>query len=329
MTPDIDIQYYYNAFILKAKGEIRDCENRINEVNKAIANVKGYLDSNKSKLKDWTGINLDEYREYNDLVYVKGEPLANRALKKLEYFPDSSQERIMIFQVLRLAKLLLKKNKVDKQLAIANKKISLNKIQYQNYLERYYGYSLSKCLLNGYAYKFGYGIGELMVSRWRYHNKSTNNKIIDFHATAKIKAELEAKGIEVYNRNLAKAKKEAGEEYNAIDCLVYKDRPYYYEIHIYNPKIVAHRHLLVEFSQRIDRRFYGRHEKGTYKKHSYQDIADKLTSMEDVYNLKFGLFAKVAIANLYDKTLFMNFIRNPSQEKWSRGTHVTKHRRKY
>lgn len=322
MVVDIDTKHYYHKYINDAKIDIYRYNEQIEIVRQSIAKQKQWLNDKKEFLKLRTGIDLNEYEEYTFNTYTEDEKLSNKALDKLKYFDDSTEERIAILQVLRYAKLILKEYKLGILIKEADKRVNLNYRQYVDYLRLFYNYGISKCLFEGYAYHFGYGLGDLIVSRWKYINPITGGKIIDYIETRRAKKKLLEEGKKPYKLAEARAYHNAGVKYDGVEYTKYKTVDHFYETHIYNSRVVPHRNLKVVYS-------YNMHVGKKYGNYTFEQIATDCKTIDDVYNLNASLKQKISIALIFDPTIYVNFIRNPTQEKYERGTHVTKNRRRY
>lgn len=322
MIVDIDTKHYYYKYINEAKTDVSKYNESLDIVRDGKAKLKEWLKSHKDFLKDKTGINLDEFQEYSIGLYTDGEELSNKALHKLQYFPDSSEERISILQVLRYAKLVLKEHKLNILIKQADKRANITFTQYTNYLRMFYNYGISKCLLEGFAYHFGYGLGDLIISRWKYVNPVSGGKIIDYIGTRRAKKKLLEEGKKPFKLAEARAYAEAGVKYDGVEYTQYKNVNHFYETHIYNSKVVPHRNLKVTYSFNMQ----VAKKRGSY---TFEELAAECKSINDIYNMKCSIKQKLSIALIYDPTISINFVRNPNQDKYERGVHVTKNRRRY
>ena len=59
-----------------------------------------------------------------------------------------------------------------------------------------------KALLDGHAYRFSHGIGDLMINYWKYVD-GVRGKIVDWNATNKRKKEILDAGLKLYDKEEA------------------------------------------------------------------------------------------------------------------------------
>lgn len=321
MFVDIDINHYYYKFISEAKADLNRFKGVLTDVEGSRNKSRQWLEEHKQFLKDKTGINLDEYDEWVNNEYNKNELLANKALDKLKYFEDSSEQRIAVLQVLRYAKLLVKVKSVLASIDSAAKRHDMPLRTYKDYVKRYYQYAIPKCLLEGYAYKFGYGIGDLLICRWKYTNPRFQGKMLDYKATNEARRKLISEGKRPFKLAEKRAYDEAGVPYDGVKYAVFKYIDYYDEVCLYNQKVIPHRYMKVKFT------FNGIAVRG--KQYTYESIAAECKSFDEVCALEMGIGLKIKIALAYDPTIYLNFMRNPDCKKYERGVHNTKIIKRY
>lgn len=321
MFVDIDINHYYYKFIREAKVDLNRFKEVLVDVEAGRDKSRQWLEEHKTFIKDKTGINLDDYTEWVNNRYDKKEELANKALDKLQYFDDSSQQRIAVLQVLRYAKLLLKVKSVLTNIDNCSKRHNLTLRQYKDYVKRYYQYAIPKCILEGYAYKFGYGLGDLLICRWKYTNPRFQGKMLDYKATNEARKKLIAEGKRPFKLAEKRAYDEAGVPYDGVEYAVYKYIDHYDEVCLYNQKVIPHRYMKVKFT------FNGIAVRG--KNYTCESLAAECKSFDEVCALEMGIGLKIKIALAYDPTIYLNFMRNPDCNKYERGTHNTKIIKRY
>lgn len=301
MTADIKIKEYYAEYIAKAKTDHYLYEQKLKELQNTKANLELYFSSNIVKIeainkKYNLGFHWDnlEVNEADNIYHNK----LSKLLTTVE-IPDDRQELIQISKYCRcIDNIALYKSRIDK----ANSRSEVTYKRYRQIVELYYN-RVQRCLLNGFGYRFQYGLGILSINRWRSRNEHSR---VNFNETRKAKLKLIAEGKKPWNNEEAKLYEAKGIPYDGIKYTVYDDNKIYYQLELQNSNVFSDRSL----------KYYKEKNTTIYRGMSYQDIANTCKSDEDVYNLKVDLMTKVQISLIKHPENFLKFVRNAEQDRY-------------
>lgn len=195
MKPDISNQEHFYTFIGKSKINAKEAARSLETSRTVRDNTYAYLTEKKEYIKNTFNIDLDKYEsEWVNKVYNKSEDLYNIAKKLLEKY-ESGEERIVLLQIVKYCVVLKKCYNSRIAFELYTKQKNINYKQYLNYLRDYY-YTVHKCVLQGYAYNYAHGTGDLIVSIFKNVNPKT---VVDWMATKRNKEKLIKEGVKVYN----------------------------------------------------------------------------------------------------------------------------------
>lgn len=247
-------------------------------------------------------INLLDYEEFRDNIYLNGKLL--KIAKGL--FLNKKNNYLIVGDLFDLYNYCRKKkdiNNLDKDISFYDRLLSLSLKEYSNILKTFYTEVHKRMILNGEGYVFESPIGWTCINRCHLVK---HKPALDYAATKKKKAELQAAGKRIYNVEEAEWCKKNGIKYEAEDCRVFLNDEYCYEIPLIGCSLPdGHKHKLTI----VDRR--GRNVRGLSNEELAKSVDNDLTK---ICELDIDLRAKLNICNSIDKTLYTNFIRNENQK---------------
>lgn len=318
MVSDIDLRTYYIKYQ-------KDVSSRITE----LYNDKKLKIDIKDKTKTDIINNKDLYNKYNiDITFVENNDLFlidDDYITKLKnnVGKDLSEIRTASLLLLKYINIIKRIYAIDTEITAIYKRKNISFKEYKDYLKKYYRYGVHKCVLEGYAYLFQGGLGMLIINRWNINKnviKNRRHKYIDFNETNKKKKEILEKGGTLYNEEDAEKAKLRGIKYNGEKYIVYNEKQHLYEVTIINNRRYNNRNIVFKVGSRIDVKLRGKTQK---------ELAELCKTKEDVFNLPCDVTHKLGVYNNFDKTAYLNYIRNEEQNKYNYGTHNSKNRQRF
>lgn len=307
MFVDVDIKHYYEKYCKNTESDLAKYQKAYDEQVTNKNKLRSWLNEKIEIINKSIGINLKDYgTEWIIAQYNPKLSLLDKAKSKLKYFDEFNEERIMIMQIIRYCQVLYNCRKLNILINLCKDRQNLSYKKYCELVRKYYRYGVHKCLLEGYAYHFGYGIGVMTITRFKfddnYYSKKHKKKV-DWQATKKNKEKLLAEGKELYNKDKAEAYRLKGLKYDGIKYVKYLENQGGYVIQIRNNKYIGNRNL--EYKE-ID------YLNAKYRKKTTKEIAATFKDKEEIYDAPFDIRTKMNVLLQYDKTSYINFIRSNS-----------------
>lgn len=320
MIPDIEIKHYYNKYLEDANNDLIKFQEEY-EVAINIKNDTRKFIKEQIRVINNININLSDYKqEWIIGKYNPNNDLLNKLNSKLELY-NNGEERIVILQLIKYCNVLKKCNQLNTAIDLAKRRHELSYKEYRKFVANYYQYGVHKCCIEGYAYNYGYGIGDLIINKWKFTKTehSNNTKVIDYKATNNAKKKLILEGKIPYNKEDAEIYKLRGIKYEGIPYVVYKEKNDFYEIAIINNRYINPQNLKFEHHETIS---------ANLRNKGFEQIAQEC-SKDEILHLKCDIRYKLIIYNCADKTAYLKYIRNVEQSKFQRGAHNSKNRQRF
>ena len=314
MIVEIDIKDYYKAFIDNANSDIEKYQEEINVNHKLLISTKDYIEKYILYINHQFNINLKENFNisWNEETYSKDEHLTDTINARLK--DAVGEDRIILLQLLRYSELLKFIDDCNKKIELANNRSKITPKKYKEYLKKYYMQSVHKALLDGHAYRFSHGIGDLMINYWKYVN-GVRSKIVDWNETNKRKQEILNAGLKLYDKEEAEIYKIRGLKYDGIPYVVYKTNNEYYDIELVNCKSFNKNNIKFKHANYIPTKF---------RKRTPEDIANQFNSVDEIAVQDLGIRHKLIVALEKDPSIYLKYIRNVEAVRQKRGSHTTK-----
>ena len=314
MVIEVDITDYYKAFIDNANSDITKYQEERKTNYELLISTKQYVEKYILYINHQFNINLKENFpiSWNEEKYCKDERLTD--IVNIGLKDTVGEDRIILLQLLRYSELLKFIHYCDKKIKLANNRSKITPKQYKEYIKKYYMQGVHKTLLDGHAYRFSHGIGDLMINYWKYVN-GVRSKIVDWNETNKRKKEILDAGLKLYNKEEAEIYKIRGLKYDGIPYVVYKTNNEYFDIELVNCKSFSKKNIKFKHANYIPAKF---------RKRTPEDIANQFNSVEEIAIQDLGIRHKLIIALEKDPTIYLKYIRNVEAVRQKRGSHTTK-----
>lgn len=267
-----------------------------------VNNLWKSVNSNLDLYKEKFNINLEEYEEYISNKYISGTFLK---IAKGLFINRKNNYTIVsdLFDLYNLATKQKSINELDNDINLYDRILSLTLSQYNELLRVFYTEVHKHMIIKGEGYVFEDCIGWTCINRCHIDKQAPH---INYAATKKRKAELQAQGKRIYKKEEAEWCEKNGIEYDAVDARVFMKNEYCYEIPLIGCKLPNGRQYKLEISD--------------YRGRSIRGITNDTLAfnadgnLEYICNLPLDIRAKLNICNSIDKTLYTNFIRNENQK---------------
>ena len=318
MVVEVDIKDYYKAFIDNANSDIEKYQEERETNHKLLLSTKEYISKYILYINHQFGINLKENfpNSWIEEKYCEDEHLTD--IIKIGIDDAVGEDRVIILQLLRYSELLKFIYLCDKRIELAKQRSKITPKQYKEYLRKYYMQSVHKALLNGYAYRFSHGIGDVMINYWKYVD-GVRSKIVDWAATNKRKKEILEAGLKLYDKDEAEIYKIRGLKYDGIPYVVYKTNKEYYDIEIANCRAFSKANIKFKHANYIPAKF---------RQKTHDEIANQFNSVDEIAIQDLGIRHKLIVSLEKDPTLYLKYIRNVEAVRQKRGSHTTKNSKK-
>ena len=119
---------------------------------------------------------------------------------------------------------------------------------------------------------------------------------------------------------MAEVYKFRGIKYDGVPYVVYQKQTAFYDIDVLNSRYIARTNLNFEHHETINKSMRGK---------TQEEIANECNVKEDVFNLPCDIRFKLMVYNYFDKTAYLNYIRNAEQCKYKRGAHNSQNRQRF
>lgn len=297
---DITIRDYYNNFISRAEDDLALASYYLKLAKYAKNRNREYIKENIEVYKEKFGINLLDYKiEWIASSYDNKEPLAIIA-NKIYYNGVRPEDKIYIIQLIKYCNNIKAVNRYNIMIEESSRRSKLTYKQYREIIKRYY-YKVQECLLEGYAYHFNRGLGDLVITRFKANK---NRKMCDLDATAKRKQELIEQGLKPYNKEEAEMYALRGWKYDGVPYIVYKNDNYFYHIKLIGGNAIKTRKIKFENTEYVNSKLRGK---------GFKQLAAEVTSRKEIFNLDIDIKAKLNVLLEYDKMHYIKFIRGTNQ----------------
>ena len=321
MIVEVDISDYYKAFINNANRDIEKYQEEYGVNHRLLVSTRNYLKDYVIHIGHQFNIDLENdfsisWGTWGEPRYEESEHLTD--IIKLGLNDVTGDDRIILLQLLRYSELLKHCDDCLKRISLAKNRTNITFKQYKEYLRKYYMQGVHKAIINGYAYRFSHGIGDLMINQWKYVTEVRSN-FVDWAANNKRKQEILNAGLKLYNKDEAEIYKLRGIKYDGIPYIVYKTNTEYFNIELANCRKFNKRNVKFKHANYIPAKFRGK---------SVADIANMFNSVDEIAIQDLGIRHKLITCVEKDPTLYLKYIRNVEQVRQRRGSHSTKNSRR-
>ena len=287
---DITINGYLKFFIEKCNNIKTELTISLSANLELLNTLKAEVTKVSKFINDFCNIDIIKSKEYNDYDIPNNSKL-KMILTECTFKTTCEEDRnklllgIKFINAIELYKELIEKYKYYDNLT------NISFREYRKIVKKYYSYGVSKCLVEGYGYKFTNKLGYLMFAIYN----APKRKYLDFGKTDEMKKKIIASGYE-----LKKDFKDPNDK--GIDYRVYFRTDVRRMLEIikclsYPPRMIA---------------FSAGKLKGTVK---IEKLAETCNNLEDVYNLDQPATIKAAIAEILFPGTKLKYIRTKNKNR--------------
>lgn len=312
MSSNLTANHYYKNFIRDYKISIHRYSEKLKTAIEVKNESKSYI-LDRINIAENIGIRLKDYEEWVNDIYLKDEKLLNAALKLCNIY-DGGNKRTFLLMLIKYCKSLENCYVYKYSIDSAEELITMKFKDFRKILKDYYN-QVHKCILEGFAYTYGGGIGDLIINRWKT-GKNTK-PILDYAATNELKKKIVESGQKLFDETEAARYKARGMKYDGKDYRVYKKPQHIYEFTIINSRIAKSKRKLFNRTEYVH---------NSLRNMTQKEIAEKYTEKEDIYKLDCDMRYKLNILLYNYPQCYLNFVRNDEQSKYKFGTHNCKNR---
>ena len=247
-------------------------------------------------------IDLRSYKEFVENEYIDGTFYDD--VKGLFINKKNNYKVIQpLYSLYKLAKMQKELHENHKTRRLYSKMLSLNLKQYAKVLETFYNEVHKKLIIEGCGYMFEDNIGWLCINRCKV--VQGNRKLLDFQATRRNKEKLLAEGKRLWNKDEYEYAKSLGLDYDGVDYRKYVEAEYCYEFALLDTKLKLDDKIRFEPCARRS------HIEGRTDE---QVIADCDNDLNKICELQIDVKRKLNLCIKTNDLLYLNFIRNESQQ---------------
>jgi hypothetical protein len=247
-------------------------------------------------------IDLRSYKEFVENEYIDGTFYDD--VKGLFINKKNNYKVIQpLYSLYKLAKMQKELHENHKTRRLYSKMLSLNLKQYARILETFYNEVHKKLIIEGCGYMFEDNIGWLCINRCKV--VQGNRKLLDFQATKRNKEKLLAEGKRLWNKTEYEYAKSLGLDYDGVDYRKYVEAEYCYEFALLDTKLKLDDKIRFEPCARRS------HIEGRTDE---QVIADCDNDLNKICELQIDVKRKLNLCIKTNDLLYLNFIRNESQQ---------------
>lgn len=246
-------------------------------------------------------VDLAGYKELAKNVYENGA--FYRVIKNaLLRYPEDYQRSIEFKELVEYVGKKKDMYDIEPKIKHYDKCLALSLEQYRELLKTFYDEVTRQMVLEGYGYRFEGRLGYVVINRCR---KYKGRRSIDIHKTKERKKELEAQGIQVWDKDQAAFAKKHGLEYNAVSATVYQNVEAFYEVVLVDCNIPNGNKLKFRVPNTVSHKIEER---------SYEDMIRNCNrDVNEICKLPIDFRKKAYLCMEVDKTLYKKYIRNEEQ----------------
>lgn len=298
----------YKAYYKKMKIEYAEIrENLIKEVTPLKARVNELHDTIKDGIADYNkavSFNLNSYIEFVKNQYNSGT--LQRAIRNyITNNPDKYETCVELKDLVEYVGKQKELYDLEKKIAHYDKCLSLSLAEYYNMVRTYYFEVAKQMVLKGYAYHFEGALGYIIINRCKVRK---GRRAVDFAKTAARKKELEAQGVQIWDKDQAEFAKKHGLEYNAVKATVYQNEEAFYEVVLINSFAKGGDKLRFCVPNTVA---------NNIKDKTYDELLELCgRDVNKICELGLDLRKKAILCMKVDNTLYTKYIRNEEQRSY-------------
>lgn len=302
MVSEIGIKQYYEQFRRECLQEIKEADAELIKLEKDIASLRNEILDLYLNIKNSTGVDVKEYKsEFYSIRYDSNSDLKSRIesyIMNVEGFnPKAITARKNAAKVLTYIGLLKSKYEQNQFKNFALDKLKITSSDFKKYIEVFYKYGVSKCLLQGFGYRLNYNLGILLICNV-HREKAWRN--VDIEKTTENKRKLIEQGLKPYDKKEAAIYKARGLKYDGVEYLVYRQIEDVDKVILLKPNKRSKGKLIFKPSK----------SDAGLKGHKLRDITQLVKTEEDVFKIRCGIRIKLLIYKKVVPGCSLKYIRN-------------------
>lgn len=306
MIPDIDRRSFYLRYISNAEKDAEEYRKQRETAKKMKEELYNYVNKYKDVLKDKYNVDVEKYElEWGKKEYNPGEGLYNKLIRYVSVIENNDPDKAIILQTIKYCNILRNEYNYTRLTELAYKRKNLTFSTYTRALNTFFT-RVHKNLLEGNGYEFSYGLGTIVINRWKLLGNAKRK--LDYQATRRRKEEILAKGGKLYDKLEAEWYKARNIPYDGEDYRVYMNADVVYDIKFYNTNLCTPRN----FEYKPTNYIYSK-----YKDLTKNQIAELCNTLEDIYTFPCDLRTKLKMLITKYPNKYLNFVRNAEQNKYT------------
>ena len=297
-----NIKVYYNsmkeAITRKHKETVETFDSLRLLMSISYEEIKSNIDVYKKDFK----VDLTDYPEFIEDKYIDGTFLK---VAKGMFINRKNNYKLVadLFNLYNYAKKQKEKHDLIHKIELYEKMLQVSVKEYTDILRIYMTEVHKKMVLNGEGYVFGENIGWICVNRCLI---GKHRPKLDYAATKKKKEELIKEGKRIYNDIERKWCQSNGIEYKAEDYRVFMKKEYCYEIPLIGCKLPDGSKYKLTISD---------YRHNSMRNKSNEDLIKECNNdINKICELPIDVKTKLTLCDTIDKTLYIKFIRNETQQ---------------
>lgn len=300
-TPTKIIDYYNRmkaAITSKHKKAVEDYDSLCKVMIDNYKELKSNVDIYKTNFK----VDLNKYPEFVENRYIDGTFL--KVTKGM--FINRSNDYYLVsdlFNLYNYAKKQKDKQDLKNKINLYEKILQISFKEYTNIIKVYMTEVHKKLIIEGGGYVFGENIGWICANRCLI---TKSRPKLNYSATKKKKEELIKEGKRIYNDIEKKWCQSNGIEYKAEDYRVFMKKEYCYEIPLIGCKLPDGSKYKLTISD---------YRHNSMRNKSNEDLIKECNNdINKICELPVDVKTKLTLCDTVDKTLYIKFIRNETQQ---------------
>ena len=297
-----NIKVYYNsmkeAITRKHKETVEAFDSLRLLMSISYEEIKSNIDVYKKDFK----VDLTDYSEFIEDKYIDGTFLK---VAKGMFINRKNNYKLVadLFNLYNYAKKQKEKHDLMHKIELYERMLNISVKEYTDILRIYMTEVHKKMILDGEGYVFGENIGWICINRCLI---GKHRPKLDYAATKKKKEELIKEGKRIYNDIERKWCQSNGIEYKAEDYRVFMKKEYCYEIPLIGCKLPDGSKYKLTISD---------YRHNSMRNKSNEDLIKECNNdINKICELPVDVKTKLTLCDTVDKTLYIKFIRNETQQ---------------
>lgn len=300
----LKLNEYYQVYQSNVKADNKIYSDKVEELNNKLVELRPEIENRFDIYLTKFNLDVAKSKEWMEELCGDRKTGLFYIVKKLFNDTDHNDEnRKDIIILMNFCATIREKSETLELLNLTRLRKNITFKQFRNIVQRYY-FKVHEMVLNGDAYEYKNGIGQLIVETWKNQDAK---EILDYKETYINKQRLIKEGKIPYDKDDAKKYKELGLPYMGVKYEVLKTEFSYNKVRIINSKIIRMVDSIFTPANTMPK---------IYRPFSYETLSKQVSSVKDVANLKIGLHLKVALLDYMYPNYHIKFLRNAEGNRY-------------